>query len=538
MFTKTRIAKISLLVFLIGTAQFLFFMKSKEPIQFKDPGRAAQDITLGNENLENLGSSFDIKPITATSGVPVASSVAVTDFEEKGGSRTENRHSSSVQGNTLFSADSMTKMLTSATILRMTEEGKYSEFLPNGVDTKLSDLLPILKKRYPNSTYIGEELEAQPNFQNITIAHLAQHTSGLARVSRQALDEALEENPKLTPEQMIDTAKTPRTGKFGENIGEYSYNDLGYELLGRVVTAIASEQKQSVVSFGDVVNELVIDRVKEKLPPEQALSLQFFTSDQMEDYQGKTRVKARPDLEATFGKDYKDGSFKPVPSHSYDLACGGSYTDPESMSKIAFHVLASNPDFSIYKTEEALEVLNSRQMPKRNPDGSPDKQGKTYGFGYESFGHPDYSHLRDHGGLGYGSNSNALVDTKANKAVVVMTAFENLTLPLAYAIINEEKASEPVRLDVKLFEKSKELQSRYSEEQLVLMRNSLEKSYEEFQDVYQKISEVESKESKSREETFVEKLGLSEKEKPRSFVEAATAGKYGNIGSKDGFHEL
>ncbi len=422
MFTK-RIAKLSLLVFPYRNSTIFIIYKGKEPIQFKDPGFTTQSLALGFESLENLGSSFDIKPITVTSGVPVASSVAVTDFEEKGGPRTENRHSSSVQSNTLFSADSMTKMLTSATALRMTEEEKYSQFLPDGVDTKLSDLLPILKKRYPDSTYIGEELETQPNFEEITIAHLAHHTSGLVRVSRQALNEALEENPKLTPESMIDTAKTARTGRFGENIGEYSYNDLGYELLGRIVTAIASEQKQSVVSFGDVVNELVIDRVKEKLPPEQASSLQFFTSDQMEDYQGKTRVKDRPDLEATFGKDYKDGSFKPVPSHSYDLSCGGSYTDPESMSKIAFHVLASNPDFSIYKTPETLEVLNSRQVPKRNPDGSPDKQGKTYGFGYESFGHPDYSHLRDHGGLGYGSNSNALVDTKANKAVVVMTAF-------------------------------------------------------------------------------------------------------------------
>ncbi len=69
------------------------------------------------------------------------------------------------------------------------------------------------------------------------------------------------------------------------------------------------------------------------------------------------------------------------------------------------------------------------------------------------------------------------------------------------------------------------MQSRYSEEQLVKLRNSLEKSYEEFRDAYQQISEVESKESKSGEETFVEKLGFSEKEKPRSFVEAATARK-------------
>ncbi len=37
---------------------------------------------------------------------------------------------------------------------------------------------------------------------------------------------------------------------------------------------------------------------------------------------------------------------------------------------------------------------------------------------------------------------------------------------------------------------------------------------------------------------FVEKLGLETTEKPRSFVEAMRAGKYGNIGSKGGAHEL
>ena len=39
--------------------------------------------------------------------------------------------------------------------------------------------------------------------------------------------------------------------------------------------------------------------------------------------------------------------------------------------------------------------------------------------------------------------------------------------------------------------------------------------------------------------SFVEKLGLQKPdEKPRSFVEAMQAGKYGNIGSKGGASEL
>lgn len=62
---------------------------------------------------------------------------------------------------------------------------------------------------------------------------------------------------------------------------------------------------------------------------------------------------------------------------------------------------------------------------------------------------------------------------------------------------------------------------------------SLPKSVEEQLVELKKSSEEMSKES------FVERLGLQKPDKkPRSFVEAMQAGKYGNIGSKGGAHEL
>ena len=55
-----------------------------------------------------------------------------------------------------------------------------------------------------------------------------------------------------------------------------------------------------------------------------------------------------------------------------------------------------------------------------------------------------------------------------------------------------------------------------------------------------KTNEHQEEEEKTAEkQSFVEKLGLQKPdEKPRSFVEAMQAGKYGNIGSKGGAHEL
>ncbi len=272
-----------------------------------------------------------------------------------------------------------------------------------------------------------------------------------------------------------------------------------------------------------MVDELVISRVREKVGEEEkkeqsAESLRFFTSDQMEIVDGRTAVASHPELSVEFGKDYHSGKFKETPSHFYDMASGGSYTNPESMSKIAFHVLHNSPEFSVFKTPKALEIFNSRQIPKRKLDGSLDG-GRTYGFGYESYSDPAYQQYRTHGGLGYGSNSNVFVDTKGNKVAVAFVGFENLTLPLAYALTNEEKAVAPIRLSPELYKKSLELVRNYSESQLVDMRQGLEKSYEEFKEkleVFQKQRTdaldlaTPKKPSPSPERSYVEKMiGIS-----------------------------
>jgi hypothetical protein len=51
--------------------------------------------------------------------------------------------------------------------------------------------------------------------------------------------------------------------------------------------------------------------------------------------------------------------------------------------------------------------------------------------------------------------------------------------------------------------------------------------------------QVDLEEKEGGEKSFVEKLELQKPDKkPRSFVEAMQAGKYGNIGSKGGAQEL
>ena len=501
---RSKLAKIfALIVTLILIIQIPLLMKSEIRAEFKDPETSASNIVLGDKkfNFQTLGSDFEVKPFDHD-GVPTSSSIVFAELGVQG-LETKNHQSEGVVSDVLFSADSMTKMVTAAATLRMTEEEKYQKFLPKGIETKLSDLLPLLKKHYPDSKYIQknleEELELNPDLKGITLAHLAQHTSGLASTFKDSFLNKILQNPnqKLTPDEMLDVRKADRTGKWGEKIGEYLYNNIDYELLGRIVVAVANEaageQKDDakIRKFGDVVEELVISRVREKAGEEEKkdqseVSLRFFTSDQMEIVDGKTRVIGHPELRIQFGKHYHDGQFQEVPSHSYDLASGGSYVTAGSMSKIAFHILHSDSKFSVFKKPETLEIFNSHQVPQFNKDGTSHPQYKTYGFGYESYYHPDYldyARYRTHGGGGYGSNSNSFVDTKENKVAVVMVGFENLTLPLAYALTNKERAEAPIRLSPELYQKSLELVRNYSESQLVEMRQGLEKSYEKFQDI-------------------------------------------------------
>jgi CubicO group peptidase (beta-lactamase class C family) len=463
-------------------------LQTKEAIlELKDPFHTTASLVMPSSEYATRGKlksgEVVVKSITldGVDGVPICSSVALIE-----GGKTQLK----IGEEALFSADSMTKTITSAALLRMTEEKKYQKFFlkEDPVETKLWLLMPLLKERFPNSNYIQTELEKHPDFKKITLRNLAQHTSGLTETAREALNEKLVEGKKLSVEEILDTKKSEKTGQHGE----YFYSNLGYELLGAALVAIHSKANEKVVGvnskYSEVVNELVIDRVKEKMgsETETAKSLQFFTSDQMEEsLSGKTQVVEHSELEIKFGKAFRDGKFSETASHRYDIACGGSYTTPESMAHIALHVL--NGD--VFKETKTLEIFNSSKIKQTERDsaGNLKEKGWFYGFGYESPLDPNLQQYRFHSGLGYGSNSTAAVNIETNKAAVAMVSFEqNLTLPLAYALIHNKKSEGEISLTPKpsekpkLFEKSLELQKTFSENQLVKMRQELEKSYEEF----------------------------------------------------------
>jgi CubicO group peptidase (beta-lactamase class C family) len=517
------------IVSLITVTQTIEYMKSHSNPSFKDPENINGDILFKNKSTENLGNDLVVKSFSSSeNGVPIAYSSADVKYEGDGYQVSQKTISSKENPTDLvFSIDSNAKMITTAAILRMIEEEKYKKYFHQGIETPLSNFIDLLQTQFPEppENYFKKELLEDPNYAEITIKDLALHTSGLLRTNKDSFsDKILTDHRKLTLVEMTDAKKADRDGSWGQEHGQYLYNNIDYEILGRILISVANKEKgegEKEFSFSDIINQLVIDRVKEKIRTndktngeELANNLKYFTSDQMEYADGETRVKGHEELKIIKGKHFYDEKFTDFPSHFYDLACGGAYADARSQALIAMHVLASDEQFSVFKDPKTLKVFNETQTPQF--DGKDEKtKSNTYGFGYMSFSkETGYEQYRKHGGGGYDSNSNSVIDSKNHRSVFTTVAFEDLTLPLAYALTNKEKPTASVRIDSKLYEKSLELSKSYSESQLLEMRNGLEKSYEDFREKFdaiqkQKIDALDldkPKPSANPQKTHVEKM--------------------------------
>ncbi|MBU6339281.1 MAG: serine hydrolase [Rickettsiales bacterium] len=537
---RSKLIKIfAVVVTLILIIQIPSLMKSKIPAEFKDPENINVDIFFKNKSTQDLGNDLVVKSFSSSeNGVPIAYSSADVKYEG-GGYKVSQKTISSKENpaDLVFSIDSNAKMITAAAILRMTEEEKYKKYFPQGIETPLSSFIDLLQTQFPEpENYFKKELLEDPNYAKITIKDLALHTSGLLRTNKDSFPKKiLADHRKLTLGEMTDAKKADRDGSWGQKHGEYLYNNIDYEILGRILISVANREKEEgekEVSFSDIINQLVIDRVKEKIRTndetngeELANNLKYFTSDQMEYLDGETRVKGHEELRIVKGKHFYDEKFTDIPSHFYDLACGGAYADAQSQALIAMHVLAKDEQFSIFTDPKTLKVFNETQTSQF--DGKDEKtKSATYGFGYMSFSQESgYQQYRKHGGGGYDSNSNSFIDSENHRSVFTAVAFEDLTLPLAYALTNKEKPTEPVRLDAKLYEKSLELSKSYSESQLLEMRNGLEKSYEDFREKFDAIQKQK-----------IDALDL-DKPKPSANPQKTHVEKMVGV-SKSGYHEI
>ncbi len=144
----------------------------------------------------------------------------------------------------LFRIASISKTITSVTILRLIEQGKLRR------EDKVFDLLKLEQKVAPNAPL-------DPRWKQITVSHLLHHESGWDRdKSRDPVENGLEilrfnhAGPPLTTDHLIRYMLVrPLDFDPGKN---YAYSNFGYCLLGRIVEAVTGK------SYEDHVREVIL----------------------------------------------------------------------------------------------------------------------------------------------------------------------------------------------------------------------------------------------------------------------------------------
>ncbi len=157
-----------------------------------------------------------------------------------------------VASDALFRIASISKPLTSVTILRLVEEGKLS--LDDPVLKCLGDMKPLIA----DSSTAGptEDGPKDPRFAKITIRHCLQHTGGFDRGA--SFDPMFQPRPLAKMTAGPADAETVIRFMLGRALdfspGEkYAYSNFGYCMLGRVIERVSGK------SYEEAVRKMVLE---------------------------------------------------------------------------------------------------------------------------------------------------------------------------------------------------------------------------------------------------------------------------------------
>lgn len=355
----------------------------------------------------------------------------IATSETRGGVNCFNQNSPAITSDTVFNIASITKTFTAATILRMQESEKFMNYFPQGIETRIADFLNLLKERYPYSNYIQHGLEQENNFYEITLVHLLNHTSGIGDF------DGADFNQKLRFASTESLAQEP-DGKFftlarrepKPEFGKYSYSNLGYELLGMIISAIASNQAQEKVLCGQLMREMVIGK----------LGLEHtFTPDLMyfDDASGMIKVLERPDQLVAQGFDCEESGCLHT-SQVFRRVIGTSGIYSTSQDLLRFY--AAFFDGSLFEQPQTFALLDDPHF-KTRINGN---EGDYYGIGHEAYRNQNGIITKFHGGrtAGYFNWIGFREDEKGRengrKVACCLTACQNLTQFFARAIFESK----------------------------------------------------------------------------------------------------
>ncbi len=289
---------------------------------------------------------------------------------------------------TVFNIASITKTFTAATILRLTEDERFAKYFTDGINAPLTAFLPLLKLRYPESEYIQTQLENENNFGEITIANLLNHSSGIGDFDGEDFGKKLAfESPESLAHEPDGKFFTLRRREPRPEYGKYSYSNLGYELLGMIISAVGSHELECHITCGDMMREMVIDR----------LNLNHtFTPGQMiyDSEDEKVKVATRPDITVSQAYDSNKGAPHPSLVFRRAIATSGIYSTPQDLCQFAEKFFGDEifTEGGLFEKPETVAARDSIKISTDEKDPN-----KYYAAGYEAYKEADGTEVKLHG---------------------------------------------------------------------------------------------------------------------------------------------
>ena len=182
------------------------------------------------------------------------------------GKKTPDSASGSIDENTTIGVGSVTKMFTSAALLKLWDkeltkakenkakenEGLAPKNFPDGIDTKLSHFMDGLNKKFSECTYL-ETIEKAEHYSQVTLRDLLNHTHALGSRDEEKIAVAQINNPskRFSCSELVNFSKQDTQDKFGK----FKYSNLGTELAGMVIELVTKQ------TYKKALKDLVLDPV-------------------------------------------------------------------------------------------------------------------------------------------------------------------------------------------------------------------------------------------------------------------------------------
>ena len=330
-----------------------------------------------------------------------------------------------ITNKTQIGIGSVTKLFTAVALFNIIDKEKQAvanqtvsadqENFKDGLDTKLSNFMDKLSTKYPDCQYL-QEIQKMPHYQDISLRNLLEHSAGLhGRDDGGLAIKQLQGAPMPNSEVILDH-RSEQQGEFGK----YKYNNLGYELLGMVMSVATGK------SFDEVVKDAVIDPYELK----------------------HTSLKTQPSLDIAEGR-FHINEFthddKKIPAQYMDfttngnsVAAGGLLSTAEEMAKFMQKTFAAGTFQSDYMKSEIKKMRDGE-------GGTTELDGNKSICGFKRNQDGVLFHLGDNAV----SKAGAFID-KEDKVSTYAVTGENLSYKVASQILEDKKSQGEIATSTKI----------------------------------------------------------------------------------------